>query len=173
MQNFFVLRLFGKSYLDFFAGAGALNYGHNHPLLKKSLVSYIEKNGIIHEIYEDKRTILFKHEIDFHTNMPLHKHFRIGDLEGKSGIEKAYNNKLRGEKGIKLTLIDAHGKDNGSFKDGDYDTIAVPGKNITTTIDVKLQKYGEKLIQNMNKEERTNIIYDIYMIYEDQLQLCI
>ena len=38
----------GKSYLDFFAGAGALNYGHNPPALKKPLLDYIGRDGITH-----------------------------------------------------------------------------------------------------------------------------
>ncbi|NLV78684.1 MAG: diaminobutyrate--2-oxoglutarate transaminase [Rhodococcus sp.] len=38
----------GKDYLDFFAGAGALNYGHNNPVLKSALVDYIMSNGITH-----------------------------------------------------------------------------------------------------------------------------
>lgn len=38
----------GRKYLDFFAGAGALNYGHNNPVLKKALMSYIDDDGITH-----------------------------------------------------------------------------------------------------------------------------
>jgi diaminobutyrate-2-oxoglutarate transaminase len=38
----------GKRYLDFFAGAGTLNYGHNNPLVKKALLSYLEKDGVMH-----------------------------------------------------------------------------------------------------------------------------
>lgn len=38
----------GKRYIDFFSGAGALNYGHNHPLMKARLIDYIESNGITH-----------------------------------------------------------------------------------------------------------------------------
>lgn len=38
----------GEAYLDFLAGAGSLNYGHNHPTLRESLVRYIEKGGITH-----------------------------------------------------------------------------------------------------------------------------
>ena len=37
-----------RSYLDFFAGAGALNYGHNNPILKDALVDYIVNDGITH-----------------------------------------------------------------------------------------------------------------------------
>ncbi len=38
----------GKAYLDFLAGAGSLNYGHNNPLLKQALLEYIERDGITH-----------------------------------------------------------------------------------------------------------------------------
>ena len=38
----------GREYLDFFAGAGVLNYGHNNPVFTKALVEYLERDGIIH-----------------------------------------------------------------------------------------------------------------------------
>jgi diaminobutyrate-2-oxoglutarate transaminase len=38
----------GKSYLDFFAGAGALNYGHNNPALKAPLLDYLARDGVVH-----------------------------------------------------------------------------------------------------------------------------
>lgn len=40
----------GKSYIDFFAGAGVLNFGHNNPLMKKALVEYIESDGVTHSL---------------------------------------------------------------------------------------------------------------------------
>lgn len=40
----------GKSYIDFFSGAGALNYGHNHPVMKEKLIDYIMKDGIMHSL---------------------------------------------------------------------------------------------------------------------------
>lgn len=39
-----------RRYLDFFCGAGALNYGHNHPRLKQAILDYIERNGIMHSL---------------------------------------------------------------------------------------------------------------------------
>jgi diaminobutyrate-2-oxoglutarate transaminase len=45
----------GKAYLDFFAGAGALNYGHNHPVLKQPLIDYLQRDGIVHGL--DKSTV--------------------------------------------------------------------------------------------------------------------
>ena len=38
----------GREYLDFFAGAGALNYGHNNPVMKQALIDYIASDGITH-----------------------------------------------------------------------------------------------------------------------------
>jgi diaminobutyrate-2-oxoglutarate transaminase len=38
----------GNQYLDFLAGAGTLNYGHNNPVFKKKLIEYIEQDGITH-----------------------------------------------------------------------------------------------------------------------------
>ena len=40
----------GRSYLDFFAGAGALNYGHNHPVLLEALIEYLRSGGIVHSL---------------------------------------------------------------------------------------------------------------------------
>jgi diaminobutyrate-2-oxoglutarate transaminase len=39
-----------KKYLDFFSGAGSLNYGHNNPRLKRSLIEYVENDGITHSL---------------------------------------------------------------------------------------------------------------------------
>lgn len=38
----------GREFLDFFAGAGVLNYGHNNPLFTRALIEYLERDGIIH-----------------------------------------------------------------------------------------------------------------------------
>ncbi len=38
----------GKQFIDFFAGAGTLNYGHNNPIIKRALLDYIERDGIVH-----------------------------------------------------------------------------------------------------------------------------
>jgi diaminobutyrate-2-oxoglutarate transaminase len=40
----------GREYIDFFAGAGALNYGHNHPALKQALLEYLANDGITHSL---------------------------------------------------------------------------------------------------------------------------
>jgi diaminobutyrate-2-oxoglutarate transaminase len=40
----------GREYIDFFSGAGTLNYGHNNPLLKRRLIEYLEQDGITHAL---------------------------------------------------------------------------------------------------------------------------
>jgi diaminobutyrate-2-oxoglutarate transaminase len=40
----------GREYIDFFAGAGALNYGHNHPVLRDALIDYVAGGGIVHSL---------------------------------------------------------------------------------------------------------------------------
>ncbi|WP_112139847.1 diaminobutyrate--2-oxoglutarate transaminase [Glycomyces dulcitolivorans] len=40
----------GRSYVDFFAGAGSLNYGHNHPALKEALLAYLAEDNVVHTL---------------------------------------------------------------------------------------------------------------------------
>ncbi|MDP7142818.1 MAG: aspartate aminotransferase family protein [Alphaproteobacteria bacterium] len=40
----------GKEYIDFFAGAGVLNFGHNNPHMKEALIAYIQDNGVAHSL---------------------------------------------------------------------------------------------------------------------------
>ena len=75
-------------------------------------------------------------------------YYRMGDLIGKQGIEVSYENVLRGVKGIKFIQKDRFNRDIGPYKNGIYDTLPKPGKDITITIDSKLQEYGELLMKN-------------------------
>lgn len=40
----------GREYVDFFAGAGVLNYGHNPPEIKQELLAYLERDGVVHTL---------------------------------------------------------------------------------------------------------------------------
>lgn len=75
-------------------------------------------------------------------------YYESGDYYGVSGIEKTYENYLRGEKGRRYKLIDVKGREKGPYREGKYDYDAVSGKNITLTIDSELQKYAEKLLKH-------------------------
>jgi penicillin-binding protein 2 len=73
-------------------------------------------------------------------------YYRSGDLIGKQGVEEMYEELLRGVKGVKYIQKDRDNREIGSFKDGIYDTIAVQGQDITLSLDMELQKYGEALM---------------------------
>ena len=75
-------------------------------------------------------------------------YYREGDYLGISGIEKSYEKVLRGKKGMHIIMKDVNNRDMGSYMNGLYDTAAISGKPLTTTIDADLQEYAELLMQN-------------------------
>ncbi len=81
-------------------------------------------------------------------NISKDGYYKLGDLIGKQGVEKSYEKELRGKKGVKYIQKDIYNRDIGSYKNGQFDTLPTPGKNITITIDATLQEYGEQLMQN-------------------------
>ena len=75
-------------------------------------------------------------------------YYKEGDYLGISGIEKTYEKALRGKKGMHIMMVDVHNREKGSYMNGLYDTAAIPGKPLTSTIDGDLQEYAELLMQN-------------------------
>jgi penicillin-binding protein 2 len=75
-------------------------------------------------------------------------YYREGDYVGISGVEKTYEKALRGKKGTRIMMVDVNNRDKGSFMNGLYDTAAISGKALKSTIDADLQLYGEQLMQN-------------------------
>lgn len=73
-------------------------------------------------------------------------YYREGDYIGITGIEKSYEDALRGKKGTQIAITNVHNKTIGRYMDGKYDTAAVPGKPLYCTIDMDLQEYGERLM---------------------------
>ncbi|MBX2900193.1 MAG: peptidoglycan glycosyltransferase [Cyclobacteriaceae bacterium] len=73
--------------------------------------------------------------------------YKQGDYVGQSGIEAFYEEFLRGKRGVRFKLRNVKGIEKGSFKNGEYDTLSVPGANLYTGIDLDLQQYGEFLMK--------------------------
>lgn len=72
----------------------------------------------------------------------------LGDYAGQNGVEQTYENVLRGKKGVEVFLRDAHGRIQGKLDDGAHDIQSKAGQNLTLSIDIDLQIYGERLMEN-------------------------
>ena len=75
------------------------------------------------------------------------EYYQPGDYIGKQGVERSYEKQLRGEKGVQILLRDARGRIKGRYKNGALDRKPVPGKNLTLSIDYKLQVLAERLLE--------------------------
>lgn len=74
--------------------------------------------------------------------------YQSGDYAGRSGLESAYERQLMGQRGIRFLVKDNLNRPQGPYAGGQFDTAAIAGKSIYTSIDVDLQQYGEKLMTN-------------------------
>lgn len=82
------------------------------------------------------------------TDIDNDPYYRRGDYTGDLGIEKSYEKMLRGEKGVEILMKDALGRIKGKYEEGRMDVSPVSGRNLTLSIDMELQEYGEKLMAN-------------------------
>jgi penicillin-binding protein 2 len=87
-------------------------------------------------VSEISKTQLEKDSADF---------YKQGDYIGQSGIEAYYEKYLRGTRGIRYKLFDVDGVEKGAFRDGAWDVLSIPGEDLTSTVDIDLQEYGEFL----------------------------
>jgi penicillin-binding protein 2 len=74
--------------------------------------------------------------------------YQIGDLVGRSGLEKTYEKVLMGNRGSKYFIKDNKNSIQGSFENGVLDTPAVAGRNLYSSIDIELQQLAEKLMKD-------------------------
>ena len=75
-------------------------------------------------------------------------YYTQGDYIGKSGLEKSYEEILRGVKGKKIMQVDVHNRQVGPYQGGAYDTLPEEGMNLYTSLDADLQQYAEELMGN-------------------------
>ena len=74
-------------------------------------------------------------------------YYKSGDNIGITGIEKEYEKQLRGKRGVRFETVNVQGIVMGPFRDGEFDSLPVPGLDLQLTIDLELQKYAEKLME--------------------------
>ena len=73
--------------------------------------------------------------------------YEAGDYIGRTGLESAMEEELRGEKGYHIMLRDSRNRLQSAYLDGREDKPAVPGNSIVSTIDAHLQQYGQQLME--------------------------
>jgi penicillin-binding protein 2 len=76
----------------------------------------------------------------------INNYYQQGELIGKDGIERQYEKILRGKKGKKFLSLNRFNTVTGSYLKGAYDTLSQNGKDLTLTLDIKLQAYAQKLM---------------------------
>lgn len=145
--------------------AKAIKYSRRLPsvfipqLNKREYAAFQEKERKFEGFYTQKRA-LRDYQVNFGANIfgfiaqvndagiKANPYYNSGDLIGKQGLEREYEEVLRGVKGVKYLLRDKHNKIIGPYKEGKFDTISQQGKDLTLTIDAALQEYGTKLMVN-------------------------
>ena len=75
-------------------------------------------------------------------------YYHPGDYIGVTGVEKSYEQVLRGQRGITNLMVDARGKPKGSYANGMFDTAEVAGQRLRSSLDLNIQKLGEELMHN-------------------------
>jgi len=79
---------------------------------------------------------------------PRYEGYVMGDYIGRAGLERTYEKVLMGQRGIEFWKRDNKNRLTDPLEDGKFDTAAVAGKNMYTSIDIELQALGEELMQN-------------------------
>jgi penicillin-binding protein 2 len=87
-------------------------------------------------------------EVDENMMKKTNYYYQLGDYIGISGVERSYENILRGQRGIKMIMVDVFNREQGSYENGAYDTLAIAGEKITSSLDLEIQKLGERLMKN-------------------------
>lgn len=110
----------GRQYLDFFCGAGALNYGHNNPYIKDKLIEYLESDGIIHslDMYTTaKRDFIETFETKILQPRGLDYKLQFVSPSGTNAVEAALKlaRKVKGRSGIFALMGAFHGMTLGAL----------------------------------------------------------
>jgi penicillin-binding protein 2 len=74
--------------------------------------------------------------------------YEMGDYAGMTGLERSYEKVLMGQRGVQRFIRDNKNRITGPYENGIFDTAAVAGRNLYTSIDIDLQLLAEKLLQN-------------------------
>ena len=75
------------------------------------------------------------------------EYYQSGDYAGRDGLERTYEQRLRGTKGVEVIMRDSRGRIQGSYHDGAEDVEAVTGTDLHLSLDIQLQALAEQMLQ--------------------------
>lgn len=123
------------------------DYARLQEKMRKYEGFYIQKRSLRDYATKSAANVLgYISEVN-NSDLAKNKYYIAGELTGRTGVEKQYEDVLRGKKGVQYIQKDRFNRDLGPYKGGTLDTIPEQGKDIHITIDKILQEYGEKLMQ--------------------------
>ena len=109
---------------------------------------YLKKNSVRDYVKPFASNIIgYTGEVD-QSEININNYYENGEMIGKQGIEKYYENELRGKKGSNYFQKDRFNRVISSYNNSDEDVDPIKANNITLTIDIKLQEYAESLLKN-------------------------
>ncbi|WP_394974815.1 peptidoglycan D,D-transpeptidase FtsI family protein [uncultured Croceitalea sp.] len=122
------------------------DYARLQEKMRKYIGFYIQKRSLRDYVTNSAANVLgYISEVN-ETDLRTNPYYTAGELKGRTGIEKQYEDVLRGRKGVKYIQKDRFNRDIGKFKNGKLDTLPELGKELHITIDKTLQEYGERLM---------------------------
>ncbi|WP_299435211.1 penicillin-binding protein 2 [uncultured Maribacter sp.] len=122
------------------------DYGRLQEKMRKYKGFYIQKRSLRYYDTNSGANVLgYISEVN-ERDLAKNKYYVQGELTGRTGVEKQYEEILRGRKGVQYIQKDRFNRDIGPYKSGSLDTIPEQGKQISLTIDKVLQEYGEQLM---------------------------
>ena len=87
-------------------------------------------------------------EVDSNILKRTNYFYQMGDYMGLSGLERFYEPILMGQRGVRYQIKDNKNRIVGSYEDGKFDSIAIAGRNLRTSIDIDLQVLAERMLKN-------------------------
>ncbi len=107
---------------------------------------YIQKHSLRYYDTESAANVLgYISEVN-ERDIAKNPYYAQGELTGRTGVEKEYDDILRGRKGVQYIQKDRFNRDIGPYKNGILDTLPEQGNELHITIDKTLQEYGELLM---------------------------
>ena len=117
-------------------------------IFKYPAFNIVERPQRKYEISTSGNLLGYTNQVNEHYIKRDSTYYLPGDIAGITGIERAYENQLRGEKGMRYIQKDIKLRNVGSYKDGKLDKEVVSGKDLTLTIDYDLQRIAEEMLVN-------------------------